>query len=303
MGEKGVRLLKTPEHHGYSLAFSPFNPDLIAVATAQNFGLMGEDFGLMGKGGGRLFILSVSTGDVCSSVGWDGGGLLDVAWSENADALVVTGDGNGSLLVWDTSHSQSPPVGVYSEHSKDVCSVSWSQTRDSQHVASASWDSTIKIWDLNHKHSLRTLTVGECLVYEAVWSPHIPGCLASVSADTHRDIRGWDLRNTTQPIFVFTGHNYPPRRIKFSSFLESQLASVSYDFTTRIWDYKLASPLVHCFENHREFVYGVDYSPHGPLLADCAWDQTVAVYDFSTDSPPTMTPPPPPPPPPPAPLT
>ena len=33
--------------------------------------------------------------------------------------------------------------------------------------------------------------------------------------------------------YYFQGHEYPERRVKYSPFVESQLASVSYDFTTR----------------------------------------------------------------------
>lgn len=37
-----TRFLHTPDRHGYSVKFSPFNPSLLGVATGQNFGLSGE---------------------------------------------------------------------------------------------------------------------------------------------------------------------------------------------------------------------------------------------------------------------
>lgn len=36
-------------------------------------------------------------------------------------------------------------------------------------------------WDPNYESSLVTFTGHEALVYQAAWSPHLPGCVASVS--------------------------------------------------------------------------------------------------------------------------
>lgn len=41
----------TPNRHGYSVRFSPFDPNRLAVATSQYFGLVG---------GGTLFMLEQS---------------------------------------------------------------------------------------------------------------------------------------------------------------------------------------------------------------------------------------------------
>ena len=36
--------------------------------------------------------------------------------------------------------------------------------------------------------------------------------------------------------------------------------------------------MLACFDDHTEFVTGLDYNIHVPgLLADCAWDEHVAV--------------------------
>lgn len=41
----------TPNRHGYSVRFSPFNPERLVVATSQYFGL---------AGGGTLFLLEIT---------------------------------------------------------------------------------------------------------------------------------------------------------------------------------------------------------------------------------------------------
>ncbi|XP_045122805.1 peroxisomal targeting signal 2 receptor-like [Portunus trituberculatus] len=311
-----IRLLRTPGHHGYSVKFSPFSPSLIAVATGQNFGL---------SGGGSLLVMDLGlpgNGQVCCCQWQDG--LFDLTWSEQNPKCVVSAAGDGSLQMWNTSQPQVP-LRVYKEHTREAASVHWSQTRDEHLFVSASWDSTIRLWDPNHQSSLVTLAGHEGLVYQAAWSPHLPGCVASasghgtlriwnvrrpqagpsmvvqactagevlscdwskynqnliVTSGTNCNICGWDLRQPALPVFVLQGHQYPARQVKCSPFQETQLASVSYDFTTRFWDHSQPSPCLLMMEKHTEFVYGLDLSNHNEnMLADCAWDQSVGVYNL-----------------------
>ncbi|XP_064103530.1 peroxisomal targeting signal 2 receptor-like [Macrobrachium nipponense] len=318
MSESLVRLVPTPNYHGYSVKFCPFNQNVVAVATGQNFGLSGN---------GKLIITDLTgpgNGIACDCTWKDG--LFDVTWSEDLPSHAVTASGDGSLQLWNTTRSEAP-VTVYSEHKREAYSVDWCQTREQQIFVSASWDATLKVWDPKRERSLITLSGHEALVYQAMWSPHIPGCIASVSGDrtlkiwnvrngkssitisacggevltcdwckynkniiatagTDNAISVWDLRNTVQPVCRLAGHEYPLRRIKYSPFVESQLASVSYDFTTRVWDYKLPAPCLAVHQKHTEFVYGLDFSNHEEgLMADCAWDQTVGIYKFPPASP------------------
>lgn len=312
MAAKLTRRLPTPNHHGYSVKFCPFNRDVIAVASAQNFGL---------SGGGMLMVKNLSApgdGTVSTCIWADG--LFDLTFSEQTPNCVVTASGDGSLQLWDITKSQAP-IMVYREHQKEAYSLDWTQTRDSQFFVSSSWDGTIKLWDPNREKSLLTMQGHEALVYQAIWSPHITGCVASVSGDqtlriwnTKKDTRpvmtiranqgevltcdwckynqniiatagtdckiyGWDLRRPGEPVYVLQGHGYPVRRIKYFPFAETQLASVSYDLTTRIWDHSLPNPSLSVLETHSEFVYGLDFSNHVEgLLADCAWDQSVGIY-------------------------
>lgn len=56
---------------------------------------------------------------------------------------------------------------------------------------------------------------------------------------------------------------------------------VVFFFPNRLWN--IASGLeISCVRNHTEFVYGVDFSSCTPgMMADCAWDQTLQVYEIS----------------------
>lgn len=92
-------------------------------------------------------------------------------------------------------------------------------------------------------------------------------------------IRGWDMRNLTQPIFELRGCEYAVRRIQFSPFSPTLLASVAYDFTTRIWDFKQSSEAIETIKHHSEFTYGLDWNHlRENQLADCGWDSLVHVF-------------------------
>lgn len=86
----------TPSRHGYSVRFSPFNPNHVAVATSQYFGL---------AGGGTLFLLDLQADGKLVQNGsfqWSDG-LFDVAWSEANPSIVITASGDGSLQIWNLS--------------------------------------------------------------------------------------------------------------------------------------------------------------------------------------------------------
>uniref|UniRef100_A0A8B9RH42 Peroxin-7 n=1 Tax=Astyanax mexicanus TaxID=7994 RepID=A0A8B9RH42_ASTMX len=282
--------------HGYAVEVSPFLPNRLACATAQYYGIAGC---------GTLFVLEQRETDVqlLRSFDWNDG-LFDVTWSESNEHVLVTGGGDGSLQIWDTANPKGP-IQVLKEHTQEVYSVDWSQTRGENLVVSGSWDHTAKVWDPERFQSVCTLQGHEGVLYSTIWSPHISSCFASASGDgTLRvwDVKSgscrmaipahkteilscdwckydqnilvtgsvdcslcvWDLRTVRQPVAQMLSHTYAIRRVKFSPFYKTVLASCSYDFTVRFWDYSRSPMLLDTMEHHSEFVCGLDFNLHIP---------------------------------------
>ncbi|XP_075604320.1 peroxisomal biogenesis factor 7 isoform X1 [Balearica regulorum gibbericeps] len=290
----GGGVLRLPGLHGYAAEFSPYWPGRVACAAAQYYGIAGC---------GTLAVLEQNEAGIAllRSFDWNDG-LFDVTWSENNEHVLITSSGDGSLQIWDTAKTRGP-LQVYKEHTQEAYSVDWSQTRGEQLVVSGSWDQTAKLWDPAVGKSLCTFKGHEGVIYSTIWSPHIPGCFASVSGDqtlrvwdvkapgvklvipAHQteilscdwckydenllvtgavdcSLKGWDLRNIRQPVFILLGHTYAIRRVKFSPFHATLLASCSYDFTVRFWDFSKRNPLLETVEHHTEFTCGLDLSLH-----------------------------------------
>ncbi|EJD34492.1 WD40 repeat-like protein [Auricularia subglabra TFB-10046 SS5] len=186
-GQPGLQLhvqeVRTPTWAHYSVKPSPFFDSALAVASAANYGIIGN---------GRLHLLSNAPPDGLSVSKYfeTQDGLYDVAWSEVHEHQLATASGDGSVKLWD-ANLNGLPIRAWHEHTRETMSLDWSNT-DKDRFLSSSWDGSIRVWTPERPHSLTALPAHAACVYQAAWSPHMPGVLASVSADGTLKI--FDLR-------------------------------------------------------------------------------------------------------------
>lgn len=309
---------------GYSCEFSPFHGNLLAVGTAQYYGIVGNGrlhiFDLHGPGGTAVPVADWLTKD----------GVYDCAWSEANEHVIATAQGDGTIKLFDWSRPQGPIMSL-EEHTAEVYGVDWNL--NTKHlISSAAWDHTVKVWDVAQGVCIRTSLAHQQIAYAAIWAPSRAMCLASVAGDAmlhihdlavgdapvqsiqahqheiltvdwnkynefmvftgsvDKQIRAFDLRQLTSPVQIFHGHQLAVRRVKAHPHCDSQLVSASYDMSVNVWDLNAGQMIQH-FDHHSEFVLGLDLNLFQEnQIASAAWDRTVCVWN-SVQGPPPPRPP------------
>lgn len=139
---------RTKGYNGYGVQYSPFFDNKLAVATAANYGLVGN---------GRLFILDIEpNGQITSPISWETqDGLFDLAWSEIHENQCVVASGDGLIKLFDRMVPQFP-IMQWNEHQREVFSVNWNLV-DKTNFVTSSWDGSIKVWSSQRKESMLTL--------------------------------------------------------------------------------------------------------------------------------------------------
>lgn len=271
--------------NGYAVRFNPFIEGRLAVATAQNFGIIGN---------GRLHVLQQQPPGAGPPAGpasallpltevaaFDtADGLYDVAWSEENGAVLAAACGDGSVKVYDLAAPPAAnPLRAFREHRHECCSVSWNlQRRDL--FASSSWDDTLKVWSLASPGSLQTFAGHTYCVYACAWSPHHGDVLLSASGDT--TLRVWDLRQP-RPTLVVPAHAHEVLAADWCKYSDVVVATGSVDRSARLWDLRQPGRPLAELGGHAYAVRRVQFSPHSDaLLATCSYDMTVRLWDWRT---------------------
>lgn len=187
---------------------------------------------------------------------------------------MVSGSWDQTAKLWDPAVGKS--LRTFKGHEGVIYSTIWSP-----HIpgcfASASGDQTLRIWDVKAPGVRLVIPAHQAEILSCDWCKYDENLLVTGAVDC--SLKGWDLRNVRQPVFILLGHTYAVRRVKFSPFHATLLASCSYDFTVRFWDFSKPNPLLETVEHHTEFTCGLDLSLHKcGQVVDCAWDELVKIY-------------------------
>ncbi len=178
-------------------------------------------------------------------------------------------DGNFSL--WNTENERNV-IAKLEGHSSDVSSVSFSP--DGSTLASASYDSTVKMWDVSTRQNIATLEGHTGWVESVSFSPN-GSTLASGSWDG--TVKLWDVA-TRQNIATLEGHGHWVNLVAFSPD-GSTLASAA-GRTIKLWDVSTRQNIATLTGSDR--VFSVSFSPDGRTLASASYDHTVKLWDVAT---------------------
>lgn len=139
-------------------------------------------------------------------------------------------------------------------HTQCVSSVSWPELST---IYSASWDHSIRKWDIEREEATDERYTGKvvnCLDVGGESS----ALIATGSSDPI--LRIWDPRKpgTTAPIFQFSSHSSWISSCKWHKTSWFHLTSASYDGKVMLWDLRTAWPLA-IIDSHNDKVLCVDW--------------------------------------------
>jgi WD40 repeat protein len=143
-------------------------------------------------------------------------------------------------------------------------------------LASASGDTTVKLWDVASGRALRTLSGHNGFVESVAFSP---GGESLVSGCQDGSIKFWDVANGLE-VKTLSGHTHSVNGVTFSP-NGKLIASASADTTIKVWAAD-SGDTVLTLARHTSNVHQVAFSPDGDRLASASWDGTIKLWDAST---------------------
>ncbi|MCP4347578.1 MAG: VWA domain-containing protein [Desulfobacterales bacterium] len=170
----------------------------------------------------------------------------------------------------DKKNTNVTPPKILKQHTGIVTNLAYSPGGTT--LASASDDSTIKLWNANTRELKYTLTGHTGTITEIVYSPD-GNIFASASYD--KTIKFWNA-NTGELKHTLTG----VRNITYSPD-GNTLASSSDDGTVKLWDAN-TKKLKHTLTGHADYVTDIAYSPDGNTLVSSSDDGTVKLWGVNT---------------------
>jgi len=210
------------------------------------------------------------------------GWVTAIATTYEESNVVVSGSRDKKVMVWElTSDPDSPSVVGYARkslggHSEPVACVVLSS--DGQFALSASWDKTMRLFDMNSGATVRTFQGHGKDVFSAAFSGDNRQI---VSGSRDKTIKLWNTLAECKYTITEDMHTDWVSVVVFSPSAKMPLiVSAGWDKLVKVWNLtncKLRTNLV----GHTGVVYTAAVSPDGSLCASGGKDGTAMLWDVN----------------------
>ncbi|MBC8353745.1 MAG: protein kinase [Planctomycetes bacterium] len=201
--------------------------------------------------------------------------VLSVALSPNG-TLAASGTFSDDLMLWNLVTNEPTRLKGHEGAISCVCF-----SHDGKLLASASHDSSVKLWSVDDAAEVGTLNGHDDRVYNAAFFDNDKS-LATVSADN--SVRIWDVASR-KVRRVLDGHQDRVWSLAISND-ENLLATGGEDRSIKIWDAQTGL-LQRTIRGHVAVVQSLAFSPDGKTLASGSGDKTIRLWDVETGEPKT----------------
>jgi WD40 repeat protein/tRNA A-37 threonylcarbamoyl transferase component Bud32 len=160
---------------------------------------------------------------------------------------------------------------ICSGHTSRVTAVAWSPR--GTHIATASFDKTVRIWDTTHGFSIITYRGHWDRAQSVAWSPDGKRV---ASAGDDGTVQVWDATTGKQAL-IYHGHSNAVNAVAWSPD-GKRIASASDDKSVQVWD-PTNGGLIFVNRSHTKKVLAVAWSPDGRRIASGSEDKSVQVWN------------------------
>lgn len=200
-----------------------------------------------------------------------GRGTVETVAANPAGTIVAVG---GSLGIWLYDSQTLETIGLLQGHEDVVWDLSWSP--DGTMLASASWDQTLRIWDVAAQKELFSLR-GDDQYTNVAWSPD-GNTLAATT--WYPAVELWDVERRNQLDVVETLTEMTINDLAWSPDGE-RLAVATDGDGVLLWDPTTKAAQVRL---DVATTYCVRWSPDGTMLATCGSEDTPSIRIWQSDT-------------------
>jgi serine/threonine protein kinase len=183
----------------------------------------------------------------------------------------ITGHANGRVVIWDLERGNK--IAEVQRNEANVWAAVF--TGDGSHIAAASHDWKIALWDLARPGMPLQVFDGHTNAVQALAYASRDALLASGGAD--QTVRLWDLK-TLSLKRTYAGHRDFVTSVAFSP-SGRIIASGALDGRIRLWT-TLSSRRLRSLNGHKGRIGSIDFAPTGNLVASASDDGTVRLWDL-----------------------
>jgi hypothetical protein len=233
-----------------------------------------DDLVLATASGSTICLWDVTSGSLITTLVGDGPDIDSADFHPSIGHLLVAGDEDGRVYIWDVRDSSRTDFNV----ADGTGSLCWVQQRKQKRIIVGCKDGRVEMWDVDSLERVQVFSSSQ-----SDDSTHV------VASSDDGSLVASGSRNGTLAVYsTHTGevlHSHQHIRPIYSvAFLPTApILAFASEEEVGLWFY--ATDCIVTFTGHLDAVNSVAFSPHGRFIASASADHTLRIWETSTTDP------------------